>query len=31
MEAARKLRATGVDKATIIQLTHANPFAAYAR
>lgn len=26
-----KLRASGVDDATIVQLTHANPFAAFAR
>ena len=26
-----KLRAAGVDEATIIQLTHANPFEAFAR
>jgi phosphotriesterase-related protein len=26
-----KLRTAGVDEATIRQLTHANPFAAYAR
>jgi phosphotriesterase-related protein len=26
-----KLRAAGVDEATIVQLTHANPFDAFAR
>jgi predicted metal-dependent phosphotriesterase family hydrolase len=26
-----KLRASGVDEATIVQLTHTNPFDAYAR
>jgi phosphotriesterase-related protein len=26
-----KLREAGVDEATIRQLTHANPFRAYAR
>jgi phosphotriesterase-related protein len=26
-----KLRAAGVDEATIVQLTHTNPFEAFAR
>jgi phosphotriesterase-related protein len=26
-----KLRAVGVDEATIYQLTHANPYRAFAR
>jgi len=26
-----RLRAAGVDEATIVQLTHDNPFEAFAR